>query len=227
MGILGAHEKYRTCFARGFVDRKNGCLVGKIVTLRPLDKSYFQDYMSMFSETVKKFLHVKHDESEIKYLETRLENKGFFYCIFLNTENKLSENKLENKLIGAIEIRDLTESDGQLYSWVNENYWGSGAYQEALTLISKKYFEICDAGIKNTGVCSTEICDTGTCGVCDKSVGSRTNATARCKYYTANVDAENLRSYYALKKFGFIDAGVKNGPYGLQYRLILLSPAKK
>jgi hypothetical protein len=106
-------------------------LVGEIVTLKILDKSYFQGYMSMFSETVKKFLHVKHDESEIKYLETRLENKSFFYCIFLNTENKL---------VGAIEIRDLSESDGQLYSWVNENYWGSGAYQEALAIISKKIF---------------------------------------------------------------------------------------
>lgn len=161
------------------LDRINGNLVGEIVTLKILDKSYFQDYSKMFSETVKKFLHVQHDESEIKYLETRLENKSFFYCIFLNSENKL---------VGAIEIRELTESDGQLYSWVNENYWGSGAYQEALNLISRKYFEV----------------------------------NPECKYYTANVDAENLRSYYALKKYGFIDSGIKNGPYGLQYKLLLV-----
>lgn len=179
------------------LDSINGNLVGEIVTLKILDRSYFQDYANMFSAKVKEFLHVQHDESEIKYLETRLENHSFFYCIFLNTENKL---------IGAIEIRDLTESDGQLYSWVNENYWGSGAYQEALKLISKKYFETCN--LKNIDAVN---------------VGCGSNGNIRCKYYTANVDAENLRSYYALKKFGFIDSEIKNGPYGLQYKLLLVN----
>ena len=164
-------------------------LVGQIVTLKILDKSYFQDYANMFSETVKKFLHVQDSESEVKYLENRLENKSFFYCIFLNGQLDAQEKLTESKLVGAIEIRDLSESDGQLYSWVNENYWGSGAYQEALELISKKYFDV------NPG----------------------------CKYYTANVDTENLRSYYALKKFGFIDSGIKNGPYGMQYKLLLVN----
>lgn len=182
-------------------------LVGEIVTLKILDKSYFQDYASMFSAKVKELLHVVHDESEIKYLDTRLENNSFFYCIFLNTEKKL---------IGAIEIRDLSESDGQLYSWVNENYWGSGAYQEALYLISKKYFEDCD--LENQGTGSTSFSDkVNIC--CDKSA-SKNNI--KCKYYTANVDIENLRSYYALKKFGFIDYGIKNGPYGTQYKLLLV-----
>lgn len=198
----------------------NEFLVGKIVTLKPLAKEYFQDYINMFSETVKKFLHVENSESEIKYLETRLEkidNKTrLFYCIFLNDKEAFSGDKKESsveqkncgpdfrsapeKLIGAIEIRDLTESDGQLYSWVNENYWGVGAYQEALALISQKYFQVC------------ELCP-------DRFTK---NPEARCQYYTANVDVENLRSYFALKKFGFLDAGVKNGPYGLQYKLIFL-----
>jgi RimJ/RimL family protein N-acetyltransferase len=209
-------------------------LVGEIVTLKILDKSYFQDYASMFSEKVKEFLHVQHDESEIEYLENRLENKSFFYCIFLNEKvdgkgkerrdisgkdthlkfGDIDQNNKAGKLIGAIEIRELTESDGQLYSWINENYWGSGAYQEALKLISKKYFETCN--LKNT--CAGSIgCDN------NGNFGSSSNGNVRCKYYTANVDAENLRSYYALKKFGFIDSGIKNGPYGPQYKLLLVN----
>lgn len=184
-------------------------LVGKIVKLKPLTREYFDEYMSMFSETVKQFLHVQESNSEVKYLETRLEKNSLFYCVFLNEQNKFSQaNSIlaqdrqdrAGKLIGAIEIRDLTESDGQLYSWINENYWGSGAYQEALALISKKYFEIC------------------------KSEPDRfsKNSDAKCFYYTANVDVENLRSYFALKKFGFIDSGIKDGPYGKQYKLLLI-----
>jgi hypothetical protein len=52
--------------------------------------------------------------------------------------------------------------------------------------------------------------------------GCSENVRVKCKYYTANVDVENLRSYYALKKFGFIDSGIKNGPYGMQYKLFLV-----
>lgn len=37
--------------------------------------------------------------------------------------------------------------------------------------------------------------------------------------FTAHVHKDNLRSYYALLKCGFIDGGFYNGPWGLQYRL--------
>lgn len=41
-------------------------------------------------------------------------------------------------------------------------------------------------------------------------------------YFSAHVDITNKRSYYALKKTGFIDAGFFDGPFGKQYRLFYL-----
>ena len=160
---------------------KRGVLEGNLVILKPLQKIFFSEYLKMFSPTVKELLHVSSQESELEYLENRLqkqkEGKTFFYCIF---------SKEENKLIGAIEIRNLDETDSQLYSWLNEVYWGTGMYQEALLLISKEYF-------------------------------NKTEETC----YNANVDVANIRSYYALKKHGFIDSGIKKGSFGKQYKLIL------
>ena len=40
-------------------------------------------------------------------------------------------------------------------------------------------------------------------------------------FFQANVDVSNKRSYYALKKYGFADTGLCNGPYGKQYQLVL------
>jgi len=156
-------------------------IAGELVTLKPLRKIYFGEYLKVFSEKVKELLHVSCDESELEYLEERLqrqkEGKTFFYVIFENSENKL---------IGAIEIRGIEETDSQLYSWVHEDYWGTGMYQEALALVSREYFD-----------------------------------ETKEPFYNANVDVSNLRSYYALKKHGFIDSGVKKGPFGKQYKLIL------
>ncbi len=39
-------------------------------------------------------------------------------------------------------------------------------------------------------------------------------------YVRANVDIDNMRSYYALKKCGFVDFGMSKGPRGKQYILI-------
>lgn len=41
------------------------------------------------------------------------------------------------------------------------------------------------------------------------------------RYITAHVDCNNLRSYRALKKAGFADAGYVAGPHGKQYELLL------
>lgn len=41
------------------------------------------------------------------------------------------------------------------------------------------------------------------------------------RYITAHVDCANLRSYRALKKAGFADAGFVAGPHGRQYELLL------
>lgn len=40
-------------------------------------------------------------------------------------------------------------------------------------------------------------------------------------YFTAHVDTDNMRSYYALKKCGFADYHITQGAYGRQYELIL------
>jgi len=153
---------------------------GKLITLRPLEESFFSDYIKMFSPKVRELLHVSGKQFELDYLHNRLEKQKLgttlFYCIF--------ENK-KNKLIGAVEIRYMEETDSQLYSWLNEAYWGRGMYQEALLLISKEYFK-----------------------------------EKKELFFRANVDFENIRSYRALKKYGFIDVGFTQGPNGIQYRLI-------
>jgi len=125
-------EMFKRCLGG---QMKIGELRGKLVTLKPLEDSFFPQYVKMFSPKVRALLHVSSQESEIEYLQHRIgkQKKGetFFYCIF--------DNK-ENKLIGAIEIRNPQEASSQLYSWLNEAYWGTGMYQEALTLLSREYF---------------------------------------------------------------------------------------
>lgn len=41
-------------------------------------------------------------------------------------------------------------------------------------------------------------------------------------YFTARVDADNMRSYYALKKIGFADYAVVQGAYAKQYELLFI-----
>ncbi len=41
-------------------------------------------------------------------------------------------------------------------------------------------------------------------------------------YFTARVDTDNLRSYYALKKVGFADYAIVEGPYAKQYELLFV-----
>lgn len=116
-------------------------IVGKVITLKKLKEAYFIDYHNMFSETVRKNLEFPEFITlgyTIKYLqeEQRKADAGIIlqYCIFDNTDDKL---------IGAIEIRDKNDEDpGQFGWWINENYWGGGRAQEALKLITKAYFQL-------------------------------------------------------------------------------------
>jgi RimJ/RimL family protein N-acetyltransferase len=115
----------------------NACeLQGEPITLRQLAAEYFNDYVRMFSPTVQELLHASSVKSELEYLENRLEKVlnglTLFYCIF-NNEN--------NNLIGAVEIRNEIEAAGQLYIWINEQFWGTGYYQEAVRLIAQEYFK--------------------------------------------------------------------------------------
>jgi len=110
-------------------------LQGDLVTLRKLDPEYFNEYVRMFSPTVQELLHATSAQAELNYLEDRVEKmeqeKTLFYCIFSNATHQL---------IGAVEIRNEQEASGQLYIWLNENFWGTGFYQEAIRLISQEYF---------------------------------------------------------------------------------------
>ena len=114
-------------------------IVGKKITLRVLDSQYFQEYHTTFSPIVRKAIGLSDrtlDQTK-EFLATRVValkiGKTLFYCIFDN---------IDKKLIGAIEIREPGYPEGQLGTWINENYWGEGRYQEALDLIIKVYFKI-------------------------------------------------------------------------------------
>lgn len=97
--------------------------------------SYAELYLTKFSNIVMAALQVANLESERDYLHQALrlqaEGKTNFYCIF-------SEDN--NELIGAIEIRNPDFSRGQLYTWVHQDYWGRGVFQEALHLAAQDYF---------------------------------------------------------------------------------------
>jgi len=115
------------------MDNKN--LRGQLIYLQELDESFFSDYMSAFSPRVRKALRVKHKMSELEYLRKRLEKqkegKTIFFCIFDNATDRL---------IGALEIRSQEETGSQLYSWLHEDFWATGRYQEALRIASQEYF---------------------------------------------------------------------------------------
>jgi RimJ/RimL family protein N-acetyltransferase len=42
-------------------------------------------------------------------------------------------------------------------------------------------------------------------------------------YFTARVDADNMRSYFALKKAGFADYAIVQGSYAKQYELLFIA----
>ena len=111
--------------------------IGNQITLRQLQRSFFDAYASMFSPMVQQILHVPDVDQERLYLEERLvkveEQQTFFYCIFDNERDIL---------IGAIEIRYSAEYRGQLYCWLNEQFWGEGRFNEALALALTAYFAL-------------------------------------------------------------------------------------
>lgn len=114
-------------------------ITGDVITLKRLDPIYFKDYYAMFSPTVRKAIGIlkKPTSAETKtFLSQRIQEvaqkKMLYYLIF--------DNK-EKTLIGAIEIRDPSYPKGQLGTWINEQYWGKGRYQEALNLMLHAYFD--------------------------------------------------------------------------------------
>ena len=114
---------------------------GKIVTLKKLREEHFIDFHNMFSIKVREpFESPKHITLDytIRILRCIMElcakGETLYYVIF---------DTKDDKLIGAIEIREKNNSDpGQLGCWINENYWGGGRIQEAYQLITDAYFKL-------------------------------------------------------------------------------------
>ncbi len=109
-------------------------LVADRVYVKELSTEYVQDYLDMFSTTVQKILGVSSLWNEFEYLHCQLkkqkEGKTFLYGIF---------EKSQDHLIGSIEIRSI-EHRGQLYTWMHEDYWGKGLFQDAFALVRSDYF---------------------------------------------------------------------------------------
>lgn len=172
---------------RGNGVMKHLVLDGQQVILRPLISAYFYDYLSQFSLPVCNALQINDPQSEFDYLKLCIKkielNLTIFNCIFIMQTNQL---------IGAIEIRHQPSSAGQLYSWLNHHWWGTGVFEIAMQLSARNYF--CLSGAQS---------------------------------FNAHVYLENKRSYYALKKCGFVDDGMHDGWQGLQYNLVLKKDTAK
>lgn len=111
-----------------------GDLKGSLVTLRLVQHDFLEAYCAMFSPAVRRALNVKSLYAEGRYvldwLATPLQD--FFYGIFDNNSGLF---------VGAIAIRHKEQYAGQLYGWLNEDFWGRDFYQEALALIALMYFK--------------------------------------------------------------------------------------
>lgn len=103
-------------------------LRGNRVHLIKLAYESIDSYLQNFSKKIQSLLHVQDPQSERCYLNARIEqNVKFFYVIQCNEQT-----------IGAIEIRDPGHTS-QLYCWVNEQFWGTGCFQEAMGLVLREY----------------------------------------------------------------------------------------
>lgn len=161
----------------------NGEMRGQKVIVRPLHSTYFHAYITMFSLSVQRALHVTDVTSELTYLHEQLNKmqrgETFFYCIFDSTSDQL---------IGAIEIRN-NHYRGQLYSWIHEDFWGNGRFQEALKLVAQVYFQATGLSFFNAHVdianqrsCKAlKKCGAAHAGFCDGPYGKQYEMVIRKK----------------------------------------------
>lgn len=112
-----------------------GKLESPHLVLKELHQDLFDQYMLAFSPLICRLVGSSSVEAERIYLEMQLQKvqieATFFFCIF---------EKISEMLIGAIEIRNQSYR-GQLYNWINEEYWGNGYYKEAMLLTIPAYFK--------------------------------------------------------------------------------------
>jgi RimJ/RimL family protein N-acetyltransferase len=104
------------------------------INLVLLSYGQVQSYLAMFSPMVQSLVHVSSVSAEQAYVLYRIGQNAaapFFYGII---------EQLSYQLIGAIDIRDPFTSAGQLYCWLNEQFWGRGYIQQAIALAAQDYF---------------------------------------------------------------------------------------
>lgn len=110
-------------------------LIGSAVYLKELSHEHVADYLDMFSPRVQEILGVSSPLAELAYVQTQVqkqqEGTTLFFCIF---------EHITELLIGSIEIRSKAHR-GQLCTWLHEDYWGTGYFQEAFKIASQAYFE--------------------------------------------------------------------------------------
>lgn len=110
-------------------------ILGNQVYLKELSQDHFTDYLDMFSPRVQEILGVSSPFAELAYIEQQSHKQQagdtLFFCIYEhNTEI----------LVGSIEIRSKAHR-GQLCTWLHEDYWGTGYFQEAFRIASEIYFK--------------------------------------------------------------------------------------
>ena len=110
-------------------------ITGQKVFLKELTTNHIPDYLDMFSPRVQELLGVSSPFAELAYVETQAVKQQagdtLFFCIY--------EQKTEI-LVGSIEIRSKAHR-GQLCTWLHEDYWGLGYFQESFRLASENYFK--------------------------------------------------------------------------------------
>lgn len=109
---------------------------GVHVVLRKLQEQDVPEYLSRLSLTIQQLLHISSLESERAYIENRMQQTAS--CMYAIREN------LSGNLIGGLEIRPRPPFFGQLYVWINEQFWGTGYFQEAIMLSAAAYFQNTD-----------------------------------------------------------------------------------
>lgn len=117
---------------------KHLILHGARVMVRALKEQDMSEYLLRLSSTVQELLHISSPDAEQQYIEERLKQEGD-NCMYAIVENS------SGLLIGGLEIRPVPPFFGQLYVWINDQFWGYGYFQEAITLVASAYFEHTDA----------------------------------------------------------------------------------
>lgn len=110
-------------------------ILGQNIFLKELSQDHFTDYLDMFSPRVQEILGVSSPFAELAYVEEQFHKQEagdtLFFCIY---------EQNSKMLVGSIEIRSKAHR-GQLCTWLHEDYWGTGYFQEAFRLVSQIYFK--------------------------------------------------------------------------------------